>query len=1376
MAASLRGETSLPVSSVRLALIAQDPAVQTTADLLAVELSQKKNLQLLERSEIERVYREQKLSASNKDRLKLGQILGADGLLLLSHIQEGTNQFLQAHLIAVKPGVLLDASRSPMPINDPADWARGMANHLDPLLPKLSVLVKDAIPISMINLRAAQRSATSQETERELTLLTIERLARERELFVLERRRMDLLSEEARLNGLENASFWNGSYLLEGVIDRDGYSKETMTLSARLSPPQGGTPIPIEVSGKRDDLPALVEQLSRQVLATLHRQSSTPEWKPAEEAAQFYSEAQWALRWKLPQEAQVASEAAWALGKRDMDGALVRVKSYLADLMNDSGIFENGFADIGNDPKEVAATIRSLPHSYGLTTDIYDFGNSTDIHYVRAKRPPEPKEIETALHALELYEEFSRTLSADTLQITSPWYELGIDLLNTASRVLVHVHFVPSSDPNLIEKTPELRLLARSVAGWLSKAPSIYASYHVGDRIATAGELYHTIGEAPNIWRCETEFGCFWQEKPEDAIALYRELMESPVFCYVHQYLWNRPLQEPRLASWSQGDRVRNPSLWKTFLGELHASTNLLVRMEGEALDVADARNEKDAETSLHTLFETILTNRETIVSNNVDLLSSDWQIGDLVTHLLPNRVNPTKEKLEHEYYRDFLPKLAEMRRNYWDVTTRRSQYEQLKECLRNNTPFDFKNFMQYAQSKFTREQAIEIQPLLAAYQSNLVAQAQNKNPHAKIETQAAASWIGYLEVQVKSALNPQSKPVAVFSPPPKPSIPEPKKAEAAPFLITRFMELSGSLLSEKSIGLKPGKRLYREGRYWIDVHYTPLDKNGGYLTEKAALMAWDPQSDQWQALPLPTTSYNDFEILNGTVFLSQADGLALYDLKTGPWRNVAVPGLNGARLFVVDGHLYSASAESIVEIMDGGTRTSILASARRRPAVSPLDEISNYGEVRLFPGTNHTLRACIATRNFEYQIYGWDGHAWSLVVPAKMNRPPEIFEDGVVYSAQSPTRMDWRRPPALSLLRRDQNKDELRVREEDQPVGSPEVPHTLCQTPCIPAEPYFFFYAEHCSVTNQSMGWTVEEKDGRHAELIRLDRSYHRVVVPLKFDVAQGPVPSLEVGWKRGGIPAGLWLDFVGDFLIIGYASTPNLVATSARIGFWIASKKELQAVFEQQERILRWGSLEKVDDAGQKFKAALARFDFNHNGTLEPEEKEAAIDDPAFLASQLAAIDENQNGQIDLEELVFFDANRNGILEPRENAAFEITLGLLADEILSDFDFNHDGQVDATEITNSKATNRRTTFSFPGDWKDFDDNHDDLLNKDEIQNLLRFYSRIHVRSKTQFFYEGNLLDLRLKKNSAAQKNFQAGIESFWKNQAVNPKEQKNP
>ncbi|MEO7298747.1 MAG: CsgG/HfaB family protein [Verrucomicrobiota bacterium] len=249
----------------RLALIVENPLAASTADLLTVELSKHEQAQVLERDQIEKILREQKISAAGvteKDFLKLGQILGVDGLIFLDVLKEKTNSFLTMRLVAVKQGVVLDFLQTPSPIVDAIGWAEGTAKRVATFIPKLQVLAKDAVPISILNLRSAASSSEASQLERELTLLLVNRLMREREIFVLERRRLDALGSEKDLNK-DESPFWGGSYLLEGIIDKEGFSREQVTISARVVPPNGGTAAQIELAGKRSDLPLLIDQLTK---------------------------------------------------------------------------------------------------------------------------------------------------------------------------------------------------------------------------------------------------------------------------------------------------------------------------------------------------------------------------------------------------------------------------------------------------------------------------------------------------------------------------------------------------------------------------------------------------------------------------------------------------------------------------------------------------------------------------------------------------------------------------------------------------------------------------------------------------------------------------------------------------------------------------------------------------------------------------------------------------------------------------------------------------------------------------------------------------------------------------------------------------------
>jgi len=104
--------------------------------------------------------------------------------------------------------------------------------QFQPFLPKLSVLPKDSVPISILNLRSASKTREGEALERELTLLLYSRLVSQKEVFVLERQRLEKAGEEKELGDREQRAFLSGSYLVEGIIDKEGASRERITLSA----------------------------------------------------------------------------------------------------------------------------------------------------------------------------------------------------------------------------------------------------------------------------------------------------------------------------------------------------------------------------------------------------------------------------------------------------------------------------------------------------------------------------------------------------------------------------------------------------------------------------------------------------------------------------------------------------------------------------------------------------------------------------------------------------------------------------------------------------------------------------------------------------------------------------------------------------------------------------------------------------------------------------------------------------------------------------------------------------------------------------------------------------------------------------------------
>jgi hypothetical protein len=1213
----LRAQTNEPV---KLALVAETGTAAAAVDMLTAELSGQPALQLLERTDIERVYREQGLSAENLDSLKLGKVLGADGVMIVSSVDEESNspmpsfggiarggarqpnQVLETRLIAVKPGVILGSSRSVYRAQELPAWAKAVAAHFAPDFPKLGVLAKDALPISVVNLRSAADSAQNRETERTLTLLTIQRLARERSLFVLERRRMQVLSAEKDLK-LDESAFWNGSYLLEGVVDPQGYSKEQVTLDVRLVPPKGGAPIQIRTSGSRTNLAETINQLAGRIVQALHLTPTLKEWNTAEEAAQFFAEAQWALRWELFDTAQAPAESAWALGKRDMDCATLRVKACLAPPTYDTR-------------KRGSLTIRNL----------------TPTRADAVRTPPDAASADRAQRALELFLEYSRTLPPDTMKTDSPWYRLGVDDLTLASRWLQQFWLVPQAQQTARANLERLRGSARAVADWLAGLPSARAGYYVTNRVVNGDEVYRAFVVNSNLFSCALDLGCFWQERPEDTLALYRELMQGALFARIHGQLWFRGPNRPALVGWSAEDEKRVPAVWNGFLAELSGSTNAFCQMEAKAINFAALRAGHEAqlnalvgkrmdaeararagaelesalESAGDALFDFICSRYGAIVAGNDNLL----EIG-LGLDAFFNRggmVTEATEKLDQRYKTDYGPRLAAAQQDYMAKNSDRIRenktrlaFERQKQYLAEFTPYNWTTFNQvFASRDYTRSQATQLRPLLDAYRSNLLAQAANKSREQTFKANDDSRWI---QLTVGKALDNALQPPAPVA---GPTGPAPHLTPASPAIVrtpgpaniptqrtapvTNILRVTDSVtipierlgLTNTHAPVAISARRWSDGKLLLTLWYQGSFSNYALMSQSASAV-FTPQSGAWDlvrhpkkeagltlgSLPggmiLGRNEKNAYtELFQGRLYLSDAGQIRRFDFQTRQWQDVEVPQNTDSQLFALDGHLYAASQEIIFEILEGGAGTKVLASTRRRPTASMLDSLETFGSLAapplLFSGPSHLLCAALDSR-----VLTWAGTDWRELFKLPFARTPEVTADGIIFRSLSPGE-----PRSLWFLRNGQSSPELCLQESTRPLpGRPinpahtaaaPAPHprwqpsedvSLAEAPAVAHEGSLYLYVEPPSLPGSVGRFVPSAPDQQQPKLVYFGHdSPQPVVLGVSFPSGHGagfPLPSRRPMAAR--TPA--WIQCAGDSLLLGRGSFP---------GFWRIPVSDIQ------------------------------------------------------------------------------------------------------------------------------------------------------------------------------------------------------------------------
>lgn len=1384
---------AIHAAPVKLAMVAESPEAAEVVDLLTVEFSKNDQVQLLERAEIEKVYREQALSAGNRDYLKLGRLLGADGLLVLGLQKEGTNQFLGARLIAVKPGVVLTAEKFPWPVKDLTGWSAPFARHLNVFAPKLSVLVKDAVPISVVNLRSALASDEAKETEAQLKLLTIERLSREQRIFVLERQRMQLLSGEKELKADESA-FWNGSYLLEGTIDQNGYSQDTVTLNGRLTPPKGGAPLLFEVSGSRTNLVEVENLLAMKVAELLKINSAAKEWQAADEAEQYFKDAQWALQWKAYTEAQMAADAAWALGKKDQDCATSRIRACLAILNMDMGEFQRSGVAGASSTAELERDIAEMrsQHKIFWVTEFSASPGACAFSCVFSDQVPTGYDIDLATRALEMYREFTRiapdvksTAGEQNNLSSQARHRLGVDALAAAAGVLRNLNYLPNDQAPLADKLANLRALARAAAAEMAAEPSVHDSYFVGDRIVTH-ENFRLNG---SIFQCELVWGCFWQERPEDCLNLYRQLLASAAFCYLHKDFWLR--QNPRLVAWTAEDRRRLPGIWSQFLQKLNTSSNVLWQLEAKALTLADARGTPNLTGAYTNFMEALCGQGALLAANNVEQLYADWGVDGLMETLTQSgrMTGVTSEELSlaSDFKKHYKPRLQDA----ISANKNRLVFEKQKQYLATLTPYNFSKFCDlFSPFTFNREQAVELKPLIERYKSNWLSQIEAYPTNAPTSRfgsprREAQNDLRFFEFALGNAVDKVLAPAApapTNSSPPQPmavkvvSSPKPSPVktgnEAEPaadvltvsqFLAIPTAGLEGGPISQEIITAHH----WQEGRLVLDFKYTArlplLDQNGTpvgtFPGTLSAIAILEPETRHWTVVGCPQAPHgteNNLYFrtvwLRGELFNCDGGKIRKYNFSSGRWDDLKLSNEGKYELFTVNSRLFAANGDSILEILDGGKSTRLLASHRRQPPASRLDT-EDLGLPILFEGAGQALR--VATRT---KIHTWTGNDWREDASA----PPSLFHPDI-----SPAGLLFRRasnlyshPMELDYLPSDGNTAELCFWQKpatrsgvinNHPQPGEAVPQARWQVPpnlslanlCAAVrgtDAYLFEdHAEMRKIIKTRDGeqflvdCQVLPRNGYHAILWAYSRnSPEPVALRLKFEDPAGCPPAVGYAPQpltlTDGVPDN-WIFFSSNSVFFGLEHACEIREQNSYLskirnkgGVWVLPVSALDQFRTEQQRILDAAKARGKAERGKALNELQAKYDLNHNGKLDPEERENALDDTNFIASQLDNIDTNHNCRLDAGELAWFDANGNKLLDPKEETGVAIAQHLLAARVLKEFDADGDGALNSSEFANfwqsCLGQNQRYQsgiFSFVADT-----NHDIQVDFGELEAFL--------------------------------------------------------
>jgi hypothetical protein len=280
-----------------------------------------------------------------------------------------------------------------------------------------------------------------------------------------------------------------------------------------------------------------------------------------------------------------------------------------------------------------------------------------------------------------------------------------------------------------------------------------------------------------------------------------------------------------------------------------------------------------------------------------------------------------------------------------------------------------------------------------------------------------------------------------------------------------------------------------------------------------------------------------------------------------------------------------------------------------------------------------------------------------------------------------------------------------------------------------------------------------------------------------LNFDAPGGCPPLGGVKFERHFLSSPLPLAFLvkaSDNLLAAPENPIGMLSANFKkfpagyqAGVWLLPVARIAPVIAEQKQAQVTHSTQTAAAKEQAWKDLLARVDRNHNGIIDPDEREEALDDTNFIQSELDKIDTNHNGWLEAQELAYFDANQDGTLKPKEQAGINIALRLLAERLLNQFDtagngcLDHQGLREMVQSSLHINPNANIDLQF----ERVDENQDHYVDLDELAHLLKRHaepvSRPWRRPGPPFY--GDPLHRNLRPPNDPEQKFKWEVEQYW-------------
>ena len=238
---------------LRLALL-YPPEAAPLGDLLTADLSKQEGVTLLEREQIRRIFEEKSVNAAqaNQDWAKIGEILGAEGLIVL---EPSEAQAFSFRLIWAERGIIVHETSLPNAEKDPQNVVKSALPQIEKAVRKLGELRHAGRSAVAMHIKAVNAdSGKDYDLRQGLGLLFAQRMLDEPGWVVVDRRNLvDAVFENDLIQGKGEQKLVTATHRLTLGFAKEG---ELLKIRGQLEMPSGA-PKHFEFAGKFNEPAAL---------------------------------------------------------------------------------------------------------------------------------------------------------------------------------------------------------------------------------------------------------------------------------------------------------------------------------------------------------------------------------------------------------------------------------------------------------------------------------------------------------------------------------------------------------------------------------------------------------------------------------------------------------------------------------------------------------------------------------------------------------------------------------------------------------------------------------------------------------------------------------------------------------------------------------------------------------------------------------------------------------------------------------------------------------------------------------------------------------------------------------------------------------------